>query len=239
MKSGSYSRPIPKRRHDAERERAAEAVRQSESWLSTTLTSIGDAVIATDGSGHVRFLNPIAEDLTGWTQAEAAGRPLEEVFVIVNETTRRTVESPVDRVIREGVTVGLANHTVVIARDGTETAIEDSAAPIKDRCGDVVGVVMVFQDATERRQHEAALRASEERLRLMVESVKDYAIFSTDPQGRVTTWNAGAERIFGYRDDEIIGRGLAAIFTPEDREADADREELAEAIEAGRAEHER
>src|SRR4051794_4804352 len=98
----------------------------SSDLLRTALRSIGDAVLATDAEGNVRFLNPVAEDLTGWREREARGRSSGEVFRIVNEETRHTVESPVERVIREGVVVGLANHTVLIARDGTEVPIHDS-----------------------------------------------------------------------------------------------------------------
>ncbi|AGA28643.1 PAS domain S-box protein [Singulisphaera acidiphila] len=140
-----------------DRKRAMEAVVRSEGWLATTLASIGDAVIATDGHGQVRFMNPIAEQLTGWTQGEASGRPMEEVFRILNEQTRMPAEHPVARVIREGVIVGLANHTVLIAREGAETPIEDSAAPIRDDQGAVVGVVMVFRNVAEQRRSELLL----------------------------------------------------------------------------------
>ncbi len=145
-----------------ERYQAGEILRREREWLRVTLASIGDAVIATDDRGLVKFLNTVAEGLTGWSPLEAVGEPIGRVFDIVNEETRLPAECPVDRVIREGVTVGLANHTVVISRDGTETPIQDSAAPIKDDDGNVVGVVMVFQDATEQRRHEASLRFAKE-----------------------------------------------------------------------------
>jgi PAS domain S-box-containing protein len=145
-----------------ERYQTDEKLRREREWLRVTLASIGDAVIATDDRGLVKFLNPVAQGLTGWSPLEAAGQPVGQVFAIINEQTRLPAENPVDRVIRDGTVVGLANHTVVIARDGTETPIEDSAAPIKDDDGDVVGVVMVFQDATERRRHEASLRLAKE-----------------------------------------------------------------------------
>ncbi|MDB5033947.1 MAG: domain S-box [Chlorobi bacterium] len=136
------------------RERNAVKLRESERFLATTLRSIGDAVIATDGTGRVSFMNPVAETLTGWTEREAAGRPLADIFIIVNEDTRAPVESPVEKVIQEGRIVGLANHTVLIAKDGREIPIEDSAAPIKDREGRLLGVIMVFHDVTERRRLE-------------------------------------------------------------------------------------
>ena len=117
-----------------------------------TLKSIGDAVITTDTEGCVNYLNPIAESLTGWSETEARGLPLLQVFNIVNEHTRLPAENPVARVIADGHTVGLANHTVLLHRDGTEFAIEDSAAPIRDRAGRLIGVVMVFHDVSHARQ---------------------------------------------------------------------------------------
>src|SRR4029453_12225276 len=155
----------------------AKASREQRELLRLTLSSIGDAVITTDTKGRVTFLNPVAEFLTGWTQEESAGVPLESVFKIVNEETRRTVENPATRALRDGVVVGLANHTLLIAKDGTERPIDDSAAPIRHANGEVAGVVLVFREVSERRRQERALQASEERFRLMVESVKDYAIF--------------------------------------------------------------
>jgi PAS domain S-box-containing protein len=207
--------------------------------LRVTLASIGDAVIATDPAGRVTFLNPVAEALTGWAAADAAGRPLNEVFRIVNEQTRQPVGSPAERALREGTVVGLANHSVLIARDGSERPIDDSAAPIRDGDGRVVGAVMVFRDVTERRQVERTLKESQERLRLMVESVTDYAIITLDTRGVVSSWNAGAERVFGYAEAEIVGRGFDVLFTPEDRAAGAPAQEQATAARDGRAADER
>lgn len=120
-----------------------------------TLQSIGDAVITTDTRGLVNYLNPVAEALTGWSETEARGRPVAGIFRIFHEQTRRPVESPVERVLAHGVIVGLANHTVLVHRDGTEFAIDDSAAPIRDRTGVLVGVVMVFHDVTHARKMAA------------------------------------------------------------------------------------
>ena len=131
--------------------RHQEEVRIVSERYFTTLRSIGDAVIGTDAGGRIDFMNPIAEALTGWTVEDARGRPLLEVFRIVNEHTRLEVESPADKVIREGKVVGLANHTILIARDGTEIAIDDSGAPIYNSKGELVGVVLVFRDVTEKR----------------------------------------------------------------------------------------
>jgi PAS domain S-box-containing protein len=133
------------------------ALREREQWLSTTLRSIGDGVIATDAQGVVTLMNPVAEELTGWDQTEAVGKPLEDVFCIVNEQTGEGVENPVARVLREGVVVGLANHTLLIARDGARRPIADSGAPMQDEAGKVIGTVMVFRDITAGRRAEEAL----------------------------------------------------------------------------------
>jgi PAS domain S-box-containing protein len=132
-------------------QRSRRQVEQHREWLRTTLTSIGDAVITTDSEGRVTFLNPVAQSLTGWKQDEVTGRPLEQVFHILQEQTRQPVENPVQRVLRTGDTVGLANYTVLVARNGTENAIDDSAAPIRDERGSMRGVVLVFRDVTEKR----------------------------------------------------------------------------------------
>ena len=143
--------------------RDSSRLRLSEERLATTLRSIGDAVIATDDQGLITLTNPIAEALTGWTFAEARGHPLDEVFRIVNEQTRETVESPVAKVLRVGGIVGLANHTVLIGKHGNEVAIEDSGAPILDLEGAITGVVLVFRDATEERAAQNALRTADRR----------------------------------------------------------------------------
>jgi PAS domain S-box-containing protein len=125
------------------------------SSFETTLRSIGDAVIATDQSGHVTLMNHVAEELTGWPERDAKGQPLREVFRILNEHTRAVVESPVDRVLREGVVVGLANHTVVLHRNGQrETPIDDSGAPIRGPGGGLDGVVLVFRDVSSKKREE-------------------------------------------------------------------------------------
>jgi PAS domain S-box-containing protein len=149
-------------RNLAARQRAADVLHAERERFRTTLTSIGDAVVVTDAQGRITLLNPVAQALTGWS-AEALGQPLEAVFRIVNETTRKTVENPVSQVIRLGAIVGLANHTVLIAKDGTEVAIDDSGAPIRDAHGRIVGVVLVFRDITQRRGTERALEDADRR----------------------------------------------------------------------------
>lgn len=136
-------------RHQAERK-----LHDSERRYATTLKSIGDAVIATDPSGCVTFLNGVAETLTGWSREDAIGKPLVDIFHIVNETTRQIAVNPVEKVLREGVSVGLANHTVLLSRDGRETPIDDCASPIFDDTGKLTGTVLVFHDVTEQRRKE-------------------------------------------------------------------------------------
>ena len=130
----------------------------SRDLLHTTLTSIGDAVIATDDAGRVTFINGVAEELTGWKQAEAAGQPLENVFSIVNEDTRQPAPNPALKALREGTIAGLANHTVLVSRDGSDRPIDDSAAPIRDTQGKIIGAVLVFRDISERRHTEEQTR---------------------------------------------------------------------------------
>jgi PAS domain S-box-containing protein len=146
-------------------------LKESERWLATTLRSIGDAVMATDKKGLITLMNPVAEALTGWKQEETLGKDLTEVFNIINEQTRTLTESPVTRVIREGVVVGLANHSMLIAKDGREIPIDDSAAPIRDGKGNITGVVLVFRDISERKRAE--------KLRTVPYKIADAAIKST------------------------------------------------------------
>ena len=191
-------------------EQYAQVIEGQREQLRVTLTSIGDAVITTDAEGQVTLLNPVAEALTGWTNEEAAHQPLATVLHIVNETTRKIVENPVAKVLATGHVVGLANHTVLIAKDGTERAIDDSAAPIRDRKGNINGVVLVFRDVTERRRADRDTRF----LASIVESSDD-AIIGKDINGLITSWNRGAERIFGYTAAEAIGRPIAMLAPPD------------------------
>ena len=144
--------------------RARHRAREREELFRVTFASIGDAVITTDTKGRIERLNAVAESLTGWTQAESVGRPLEEVFRIKNEETGEKIENPVERVLRERLVVGLANHTVLIAKDGSARPIDDSAAPVRDARGRLVGCVLVFRGVTERRCAELTLQRSEREL---------------------------------------------------------------------------
>jgi PAS domain S-box-containing protein len=145
------------------RQRAEEALQKQSEWLRITLASIADAVISTDELGRVTYLNGVAEALTGWSQAEAMGRPLPEIFHIIDEGTRQPLENPALQAVRAGIIVGPTNQTILIARDGTERPVDDSAAPMRDACGIAVGAVLVFRDVTERKRAEAALREADHR----------------------------------------------------------------------------
>ena len=204
--------------------RGVRSLAESEQSLEVTLTSIGDAVITTDDQGRVTRLNNIAETLTGWSEAEATGRPLQEVFVIVNEESRQPVPNPVVQVLRDGVVAGLANHTLLMSRDGSAVPIDDSAAPIRARAGVTAGVVLVFRDVTERRrievEREIQSRIARE-LAAIVESSDD-AIVSKDLQGTITSWNRGAERMFGYTPAEVVGKSIYVIIPEERRSEEED-----------------
>jgi PAS domain S-box-containing protein len=142
--------------------------------LRVTLNSIGDGVITTDNLGRVAYLNPVAEQLTGWQSSEAAGQPLEEVFKIINEDSRHTVENPATKVLREGIIVGLANHTLLITKDGHERSIDDSGAPIRVGPRGISGVVLVFRDVTERRSDERERQAQALELRRANEELSQF-----------------------------------------------------------------
>ncbi|HLY12163.1 MAG TPA: PAS domain-containing protein, partial [Planctomycetota bacterium] len=193
----------------AEQEAFLETARQKE-LVTTTLASIGDAVIVTDLQGRITFMNGEAERLTGWPTPEASGRPLHEIFLIVNEHTRGSVPNPVDKVLEQGRVVGLANHTLLVARSGAETPIDDSASPIRLAGGALFGVVLVFRDVTLHRGAEET-RA---RLAAIVESSAD-AILSTSLDGVIRTWNTGAERLFGYSAKDMIGQSARVLLPPE------------------------
>jgi PAS domain S-box-containing protein len=185
--------------------------------LRVTLRSIGDAVVTTDVEGRVTYANEVAESLTGWPHQEALGRPLDAVFRIINETTRATVDSPAARALREGVVVGLANHTLLIRKDGTECPIDDSAAPIRDEHGRVSGCVLIFRDVTAQRrmEREKASQLRDARLLASIVESSEVAIVSKSLGGEIQTWNAAAERLFGYTAEQAVGEHISLVIPPE------------------------
>jgi len=254
-------------------------LREQREWLRVTLTSIGDAVITCDTDGLINFLNPVAEALTGWTIEKASKRQIGEVFRLINEQTRQPSEDPVTLVLREGRPKTHANNTALVTREGFEIPIEDSASPILDTGGRVIGVVLVFHDVTETRRagkvlqklnEELEMRVaqrtkeleehrdmleekteeltqslnsqkveiaerqmSEERLRLLIDGTKDYAIFMLDNDGRVISWNEGGKRLKGWEEQEILGRHFSLFYTEEDVSNGRPEHELSLAVSGG------
>ena len=192
--------------------------REAEEEFRTTLYSIGDAVITTDTVGRVRNMNPVAERLTGWPESDARGKPLDEVFCIVNEDTRATVENPVVRVLREGAVVGLANHTLLLSKDGREYPIADSGAPIRNESGAVLGVVLVFRDQTGERAAQDAFRVSENRYRSLFDNLIEgfaHCRMIYDENGRPVDYvhlnvNKAFEEMTGLTD--VIGKPISEVI---------------------------
>jgi PAS domain S-box-containing protein len=182
-----------------------------------TLHSIGDAVITTDTHGRITALNEVAESLTGWSRDEALGQSLDRVFNIVNEVTRKPVENPAIRALRQGVVVGLANHTVLIRKDGQECPIDDSAAPIRNEFGYVSGCVLIFRDVTAQRllDRDRANRLLTARLLASIVESSNDAIISKSLDGTIQSWNAAAERLFGYTAEQAVGKHISLIIPPE------------------------
>jgi PAS domain S-box-containing protein len=187
-------------RHAAEQN--ATLIRAEQERLQVTLASIGDAVISTDGVGRVEFLNAVAEDLIGWKTADVARRELSDIFHIVNADTRLPVENPALRALKDGTVVGLANHTILIARDGREFPIDDSAAPIRDAAGNIIGSVLVFRDISERKRAQEALLESERRFRGLMEQAP-FSIQVFSPDGRTTEVNRAWQELWGLTLEQI------------------------------------
>ena len=179
-------------------------------WLRVALTRIGDAVVTADANGATTFLNEAAQFLTGWTQDEAVGVSLEAVVRIINEKSRKPVENPVTRALREATIVALTNHSLLIARDGTERPIDHSDAPIRDDAGDLAGVVLVFRDCTERRQHERAAQEALSYAEDIVATLREPFLI-LDKSLRVKSANAAFYRAFHASEDETVGRFIYDI----------------------------
>jgi len=201
-------------RDRTEQKKAEAALQQSEENLRITLNAIGDAVISTDIHGKVVGMNPVAETLTGWSQAEARGRALTEVFRIIQEKTRQSVESPVDKVMREGCIVGLGDQVLLLSKGGTERPVADSAAPIRSTKGELAGVVLVFRDVTQKRKDEQALRESEEKYRNILDNMEE-VYYEVDLAGNLTFFNPAMCESFGRTPDELFGLNYREYTSPE------------------------
>ncbi len=190
------------------------ALRIATERYGVTLKAIGDAVISTDAQGKVELLNAAAEALTGWDEATARGRSLQEVFQIIDELTRRQVENPATRVLREGVVVGLANHTLLIDKNGVERPIADSGAPIRNEKGEITGVVLVFRDQSEERAYQKQIRESEKRYKALYNSIRD-AILVTDINRTIVDCNPAFAELFEYSPENIIGKKSSIVYENE------------------------
>ena len=199
-------------------QKSQETLHEQREWLQVTLTSIGDAVLATDTAGRITFLNPVAARLTGWEEKQALGQPVKQVFRIINEKSRRPAENIVARVLREGAVVALANHTALVTRDGREIPIEDSAAPIRNRDGRIGGVVLVFHDVTETRRVQEALRQSQADLN-RAQAVAHTGSWRLNVRRNELVWSDETWRIFGVPPGvPLTYETFLATVHPEDRE---------------------
>ena len=196
------------------RERARAELYEQKEWFSTTLSSIGDAVIVTDAKGNVSFMNKVAKTLTGWEGSAAAGQRLTDIFQIINQSTRQRSEDPVAKVLASGAIESLSNHTVLVARDGKEYPIDDSAAPIRGADGEILGVVLVFRDVSEARAADAALRESERQLRLITDVAPIYLV-RVDSQGRYLFVNEAYAQRFNLNRDAVIGKLIPEVVGEE------------------------
>ena len=213
--------------------RAQMRANEQRELLRVTLRSIGDAVITTDVDGRVTYMNAVAESLTGWMHTEAVGQALDAVFRIINEDTRLPVENPATKALRDGVVVGLANHTLLIQKDGSECPIDDSAAPITDEYGHVAGCVLIFRDDTAQRRLARDKTGELLTARLLASIIEssDDAIVSKSLDGIIQSWNDAAERLFGYAADQVIGRHISLIIPAE---RIAEEEHIIASLKAGK-----
>ncbi len=203
----------------------------SKEWLQVTLASIGDCVVSCDTAGRITFLNSVAETVTGWPRAEALGQPIETVFRIVNELTHEPLEDLVRRVLRDGEVIQLGNHAALVTRDGREVPISDSAAPIRDKAGNLAGAVLVFQDATRRRDAQRALQESEARYRereadlARSQALAHLGSWRWNVVDDTVAWSQELYRIFGVDPCTFVPSNEAArsLIHPDDQAAQGER----------------
>jgi PAS domain S-box-containing protein len=196
--------------YNGDLERSYEELYAERDRLAVTLRSIGDGVITSDTEGNIVAFNKAAEELTGWTEQEAVGMPLQEVFHIVNEETRERCVNPVQTVLETGQIVGLANDTVLLARDGTERILADTASPMRDEAGKILGVVLVFKDFTERRNKEKEIQEREEQFRGLLERLQEAAYRMSIPDGAYEYVSPAVKLVLGYSAEEILSEPLFA-----------------------------
>jgi len=187
------------------------SLQEGEEQLSVTLNSIGDAVIATDQDARIKLMNPVAARLTGWSLEDALGRPVDEVFHIINQETRRPAAAPVMETLKRGILQGLANHTLLLARNGTECAIADSCAPIRDREGAVIGAVLVFRDVSKDYAAQQAHRDSAALIEAILNTVVDGVITVQASNGLIETANPAVAWMFGHPAAELVGQPIGLL----------------------------
>ncbi|RPI16847.1 MAG: PAS domain S-box protein [Ignavibacteriae bacterium] len=188
-------------------------LKENERWLGTILKSVGDAVVVTDENGIIKFMNPVAESITGWSYKESIGKRLSEIFVLLSEDTKENIESPAERVIRDKRVLGRINHTILISRNGNEIYIDHSAAPLKDEKGNVTGVVLIITDISDRRIAENALKESETKYRNLFDHATD-AIFVQSIYGDILSVNDEACRLLGYNKEQLYSLKYNDIVPP-------------------------
>ncbi|MDP1677311.1 MAG: PAS domain S-box protein [Bacteroidota bacterium] len=192
-------------------------VKEQRGWLSTTLRSIADAVIATDKKGIIKFINIIAEQLTGWKQEDAIGKKLDDVFIIENEKTGERILNPVAKILSSRSVNAVAHNTILLAKNGTRTSIEDSASPIFNDSGEITGIVFTFRDETERRKIQDELNKNEKRFRALIEkSAESFSIMDSD--GIIQYTSGASHAILGYSFEDLVGKNAFAFIHEEDIE---------------------
>jgi two-component system sensor histidine kinase/response regulator len=182
-------------------------IREQRNWLSTILRSIGDAVIVTDSRGCITFMNPVAELLTGWKLESNMGESFHKVFHVITENSKKKIIDSVKGVLEEGISFAQANHSILITQTHGEIPIDYSGAPCRDEDGTIIGAVLTFNDITERKKKEDALKNSEERLRILFECAPD-AYYMVDLKGNFIDGNSLAEKMVGYKRGELIGKSI-------------------------------